>query len=114
MVDVSNEELMNAIIIPTDGPHFLEETLKILVKLNNTPEVFTQFETIVAGAMNGIEDTTLTSVRFFDFRGSAVAVDITYSVLAEKKSHPRHKVVEKLLVTFLEKQIFFSGIVEQK
>lgn len=43
MVDVSNEELMNAIIIPTDGPHFLEETLKILVKLNNTPEVFTQF-----------------------------------------------------------------------
>lgn len=109
-VDVPNEELMTAIVIPPDGPHFLEDTLKLLVKIANTPDAFASLESTVTGAFVGIADTTFTSLRFADFKGDSVAVDVTYSVLAEKKAVARHDVVAKTLAALTAKNISFSGV----
>jgi small-conductance mechanosensitive channel len=108
-VDVPNEELMTALVIPPDGPHFIEDTLKLLVKIANTPDAFAALESTVKGAFAGIADTTFTSLRFADFKGDSVAVDITYSVLAEKKAAARHEVVAKSLAALTAKSISFSG-----
>jgi small-conductance mechanosensitive channel len=108
-VDVPNEELMTALVIPPDGPHFIEDTLKLLVKIANTPDAFAALESTVKGAFSGIADTTFTSLRFADFKGDSVAVDVTYSVLAEKKAAARHEVVAKSLAALTAKGIVFSG-----
>lgn len=110
LVDIPNEELMTAIIIPPDGPHFIEDTLKLLVKIANSGDVFADFENTLKGALAGIPDTTFTSMRFTDFKGDSIAVDLTYSVLTEKKSIARHTVVAKVLSTLNEKGISFGGM----
>lgn len=110
LVDVPNEALMTAIVIPPDGPHFIEDSLKVLIKITNTGEAFSDLENILKSALDGIPDVTWNSMRFADFRGDAVVVDMTYSVLAEKKSVARHAVVAGVLTTLNARGIAFGGV----
>ena len=68
LVDVPNEQLMTAIVIPPDGPHFIEDSLKVLIKIANTGEAFADLENILKSALDGIPDVTWSSMRFADFR----------------------------------------------
>lgn len=110
-VDVPNEELMTAIVLPPDGPHIIEDTLHLLVKIANTQETFASLESgFKTQVFPTIADTTFTTIRFTDFKGDGVAVDVVYGVLAEKKVSARHEAITKTLAYLTSKNIAFSGM----
>lgn len=110
LVEVKNEELLSAIVIPPGGPHVIAETLRLSVQVSNTEEQFKLLESLCSTALKDIKDVTFTAVRFSDFAGAGVKTDINYSVLAERKVDARHEVVTALLSALKQANIVFTGV----
>jgi small-conductance mechanosensitive channel len=110
LVEVKNEELLSAIVIPPGGPHVIAETVRLSVQVSNTEEQFKLLESLCSTALKDIKDVTFTAVRFSDFAGAGVKTDINYSVLAERKVDARHEVVTALLSALKQANIVFTGV----
>jgi small-conductance mechanosensitive channel len=109
-VDVKNEELMTAIVIPTDGPHLISESIKIILATENDAKIFSEVEDIFKVALGKIADTKFEKMAFIDFKGSGVCVDLNYSVVLDKKIEARHALLSYLLSEFKSKNISFTGV----
>ena len=109
MVEVKNEELMTAIVIPQDGPHMITDSIKIVLDMKNDLDTFANLENIFKNILTQVADTVFEKVVFTDFKGAGVAVDMTYSVLLDKKIENKHAVLSRLIVELKNKNISFSA-----
>lgn len=109
IVEVKNEELMSAIVIPQDGPHFISDTIKINLHITNDLQIFSNIENIFKNCLVGIQDTNFDKVLFTEFNGPGVLADLNYSVLIDKKIENKHQILLKLISEFKSKNISFTG-----
>lgn len=110
VTDVKNEELMTAIVIPSDGPHFISDTIKINLNLDNQDSTFLELENIFKSCLQNIPDTNFEKVVFTEFKGVGVACDLNYSVLIDKKIDNKHLILSKLITELKSKNITFTGV----
>lgn len=110
IVDVKNEELLTAIVIPSDGPHFISETIKLNLDIKNENQTFVEIENIFKKSLGSIVDSKFERVIFTDFKGSGIICDLNYSVLIDKKIVTRHNLISNLLHELKEKNISFTGV----
>jgi small-conductance mechanosensitive channel len=110
LVEVKNEELMSAIVIPADGPHIISDTVKINLGIQNEIRTFSELENIFKNVVQNIADVKFEKVLFTDFKGTGVNVDLNYSVQIDKKIESRHAILAKLLEELKSKNITFSGV----
>jgi small-conductance mechanosensitive channel len=110
VTDVKNEELLTAIVIPADGPHFISDTIKINLNIANEAATFSSIENIFKSCLQNIPETTFERVVFTEFKGAGVACDLNYSVLIDKKIDNKHLILSKLITELKSKNISFTGI----
>jgi len=101
---------MTAIVIPADGPHFISDTIKINLNLDNQNSTFSELENIFKSCLQNIPDTNFEKVVFTEFKGTGVACDLNYSVLIDKKIDNKHIILSKLIAELKSKNIAFTGI----
>lgn len=110
VTDVKNEELMTAIVIPADGPHFISDTIKINLNIENDAATFSNMENIFKSCLANIPDTNFEKTVFTEFKGTGVACDLNYSVLIDKKIDNKHLILSKLITELKSKNIAFTGV----
>jgi small-conductance mechanosensitive channel len=109
IVEVKNEDLMSAVVIPADGPHVISDTIKINLGLENQLGAFSDIENIFKSCVSAFPDATYDKVLFTEFKGTGVSADLNYSVMIDKKIECRHIIINKLITAFKEKNITFSA-----
>lgn len=110
VTDVKNEELITAIVIPSDGPHFISDTIKINLNIANEGFVFSDIENIFKSCLQNVSDTNFEKVAFTEFKGSGVSCDLNYSVLIDKKIDNKHIIISKIITELKQKNIAFTGV----
>lgn len=110
VTDVKNEDLLTAIVIPADGPHFISDTIKINLDIANETATFSNIENIFKSCLQNIADTNFERVVFTEFKGSGVVCDLNYSVLIDKKIDNKHLIISKLITELKSKNISFTGL----
>jgi small-conductance mechanosensitive channel len=110
VTEVKNEELMTAIVIPADGPHFISDTIKINLNIENDAATFSNIESIFKSCLQNIADTNFEKTVFTEFKGTGVACDLNYSVLIDKKIDNKHLILSKLITELKSKNIAFTGV----
>jgi small-conductance mechanosensitive channel len=109
-VDVPNDELMGAVVLPPGGPNILSETLKIKLNLENDLNKILDIENILKKVCDGIGDTTFDKVKFTDLSGGSILSELSYNVLAEKRIEAKHMVILNLVKIAKENNISLGGI----
>lgn len=110
LVEVKNEDLMSAIVIPADGPHIISDTIKINIGLENEMPSFSVVESIFKSCLENMADATFEKVLFTDINGAGLSADLNYSVVIDKKIEIRHTLLTKLIAELKNKNISFTGV----
>lgn len=110
LVDVPNEELMAATVIPPGGPHIMEDSIRIVVELSNGSAGIGRVEDALKQSVSGVADTTFTGVRLTDFAGAGVSAECMYTVLAARKAAARHEIITRMIASLEKTGIAFRGV----